>query len=267
MSNIITSLQNQRIKEAAKLRDRRGREKQQRMVIDGVREIRLALRSKLEWFEAFVCDELLAQQERDVVESLREADAQVLRVTPAVFAKLAYGDRAEGVVAVARWPQRTLAQIELPPAPLVAVVEAIEKPGNVGAMLRTADAAGVSAVLVADGGTDLFNPNAIRASQGAIFTLPLAAASSTEILAWLRAQKLAIFAARVDGAIDYRAADFRGPAALVLGSEAQGLSDIWRADGITAIRLPMLGAVDSLNVSVVAGVLFYEALRRRAIQA
>jgi TrmH family RNA methyltransferase len=180
-----------------------------------------------------------------------------------VYAKLAFGERVEGIVAVAHMPTRTLDTIKLPAAPLVAVIEAIEKPGNLGAILRTADAAGASAVLVADAGTDLFNPNAIRASQGVIFHLPLAAATTGEILAWLRAHQLHIFAARVDGAIDYRAADYGPPSAIVLGSEDRGLSDAWRAADITAIRLPMLGAGDSLNVSVTAGVLLYEALRQR----
>lgn len=263
MSNFITSLQNQRIKDAAKLRDRRGREKQRRIIVEGTREIRQALTAQLTWVEAFVCEALLDAPDRDVIEALRGAGADIVHVTPAVYAKLAYGERVEGIVAVAQTPQRTLDQLQLPEKPLIAVIEAIEKPGNIGAMLRTADAAGVSAVVVADGGTDLFNPNAIRASQGAIFHLPLAAASVDAILEWLRRQKVAIFAARVDGAIDYRQADFRKAAAIVLGSEAEGLSDAWRAGDVTAIRLPMCGKVDSLNVSVAAGVLFYEALRQR----
>lgn len=264
MPELISSLQNQRVKDAAKLRDRRGREKQQRIIIDGVREIRRALDAQLAWCEAFVCDELLAPQDAAVVNALQIAGAHISHVTQAVFAKLAFGERDEGVVAIAQAPRRSLDEIHLPPAPLVAVLEAIEKPGNLGAMLRTADGAGLNAVIVADAGTDLFNPNAIRASQGAIFTVPIAADSSKTILAWLKQHRLAIFAARVDGAIDYHAADFRAPSAIVLGSEAEGLSDIWRAGEITPIRVPMLGAVDSLNVSVTAGVLFYEALRQRS---
>ena len=263
MNDVITSLQNQRVKDAAKLRDRRAREKQRRIIVEGTREIRQAIAAKLTWVEAFVCDELLDEPDRGVVDALRGAGADIVHVTPAVYAKLAYGERVEGIIAVAQTPQRTLDQLELPAKPLVAVIEAMEKPGNIGAMLRTADAAGVSAVVVADGGTDLFNPNSIRASQGAIFHLPLAAGSVETILAWLRQQKVAIFATRVDGAIDYRQADFRNAAAIVLGSEADGLSNAWHAIDVTAIRLPMCGKVDSLNVSVTAGVLFYEALRQR----
>jgi TrmH family RNA methyltransferase len=142
-------------------------------------------------------------------------------------------------------------------------LERIEKPGNVGAILRTADAAGVDAVLIADARGDLFNPNTIRASGGAVFTIKLATASSAEILPWLREQDIRIFAARVDGAIDYRQASLAPPAAIVLGSEAHGLSDAWQAGDITPIHLPMRGQIDSLNVSVTAGVLFYEAMRTR----
>jgi TrmH family RNA methyltransferase len=139
----------------------------------------------------------------------------------------------------------------------------VEKPGNVGAVLRSADGAGVSALVVADGRTDLYNPNAIRASLGTIFTLPIAAASAEETLDWLRAQGLVLYAARVDGSIPYTQVDYRLPAAVVLGSEAEGLSGIWHGDNTQAIRLPMLGRADSLNVSAAAAVLFYEALRQR----
>jgi TrmH family RNA methyltransferase len=177
--------------------------------------------------------------------------------------KLAYGNRVEGLVAVAPTPRRTLAVLELPAEPLIVVVEGVEKPGNLGAILRTADAAGVSAVIVAGGVTDLYNPNAIRASLGAIFTVPVAAAASQAALDWLRQRNCRLIAARVDGAVDYTAANFRGPAAIVLGSEAAGLSATWRGDDMVAVKLPMLGRVDSLNLSATAAVLFYEALRQR----
>ena len=147
-----------------------------------------------------------------------------------MFSVLAYGSRNEGVVAVAAIPERELKSIRLPERALVAVLENIEKPGNVGAVVRSADAAGVSAVIVAGDGSDLYNPNAIRASLGTIFTLPVCAATTSETIAWLRQQKLKIFAARVDGAVDYTACDFTGACAIVLGSEAEGLSDEWRAD-------------------------------------
>ena len=152
---------------------------------------------------------------------------------------------------------------ELPENPLLVVLEYLEKPGNLGSIVRTADAVGASAVLVADAAADLYNPNAIRASLGTVFTVRLAAASSQEVAAWLRRTGVRIFAARVDGAVTFWDADFRGPAAVVLGSEAHGLSSQWRADDITPISLPLLGHGDSLNVSAAAAVILYEATRQR----
>jgi TrmH family RNA methyltransferase len=176
---------------------------------------------------------------------------------------LAFGERAEGVlgVAVARTP--TLRDLKLPANPLIAVLEGVEKPGNLGAVLRSADGAGVSAVIVADGVSDLYNPNTIRGSLGTVFSLPMAVATSREAIAWLRHQGIRMCAAWVDAPVDYTAVDYRGAVALVLGSEAQGLSDIWSVDDVVRIRLPMLGIADSLNVSATAAVLFYEALRQR----
>jgi TrmH family RNA methyltransferase len=145
----------------------------------------------------------------------------------------------------------------------VAVVEGVEKPGNLGAILRTADAAGIAALIVAEGGTDLYNPNAIRASLGAIFSVPVCQAASDATIDWLRSQSFRVVAARVDGPIEYTQVDFRGRVAIVLGSEAHGLSTAWQVSYVQSIKLPMLGTVDSLNLSATAAVLFYEALRQR----
>ena len=260
----ITSSHNPRLKAAVKLRDRRDRVSEGRFLIDGRRELERALVAGIAIVEVFVKeDEKRADELAPLVNQLRQAGASILRTAPAPFAKLAFGDRDEGIVAVAMTPQTSLASLTLPPHPLVAVLEGIEKPGNIGAVLRTADAAGVSAVIVADGGTDLYNPNAIRASLGAIFTVPVCAASSAETLAWLRQHGLATFAARVDGAMDYSSASYRGPTAIVLGSEAQGLSDVWSRPEVTSISLPMHGVIDSLNISATAAILFYEAARQR----
>jgi TrmH family RNA methyltransferase len=146
---------------------------------------------------------------------------------------------------------------------LIAVLEGVEKPGNIGAVLRSADAAGVAALILADARTDLYNPNAIRASLGTIFTVPVCQAASDETLAWLREKNISIVAARVDGSMPYTKIDYHGPTAVVLGSEAAGLSKTWSAPDITPVRLPMLGAADSLNVAAAAAVIFYEALRQR----
>ncbi len=260
----ITSLHNPRVKDAVRLRDRRHREKQGRIRIDGARELLRAIEAGVRLLEAFVCEPLCAGDDaRQVLARLPDLDAEVLRVAEPVFEKLAFGDRSEGVLGVAVTPARELPDLKLPEDPLVAVLEAVEKPGNLGAVLRSGDGAGISGLIVADGRTDLYNPNAIRASLGTIFTLPVCAATAAEALEWLRGSRLAVYAAQVDGSVPYTEADFRRPSAIVLGSEAEGLTPIWLADDITAVRLPMLGVADSLNVSAAAAVLFYEALRQR----
>ena len=264
MTKPITSTQNQRVKDAARLRNRRQREKQGRLLIDGARELGRAIDGGLELVEVFVCRPLCQSDDaRAVVARLEATGAVIQSVTPDVFAKLAFGDRAEGVLGVARTPQNSLADLRLGPRPLVAIVEAIEKPGNLGAVLRSADAAGVSAVIAAGHGTDFYNPNVIRASLGTVFTLPARAARSNETLEWLRQQGLAVFTARVDATRLYTEVAYTGPTAIVLGSETDGLSNAWGAADVTAIRLPMHGAADSLNIAAAAAVLFYEALRQR----
>ncbi len=272
MPPLITSPQNERIKSAARLRDRKGRQQQERFLIDGVREISLACSAGVQLVEAFVLEDL-PPEIATVADGWQRKGISLVTVTAAVMDKLAYGERREVAVAVAVPPACDLASLsqvlkenhKTTPQnqPLFLVLEGVEKPGNLGAILRSADATGVSAVLVADGGTDLFNPNAVRASRGAIFTVPVAAASSSACLDWLRNQGCRLFAARVDGAEDYASCDFRPPTAFILGSEADGLTQQWHAADITPIRLPLLGACDSLNLSVTAAVLCFEALRQR----
>lgn len=265
----ITSLQNARIKQAIKLRDRHGRDDQQRIIIDGRREIARALSAGVQLTELFLeADVLPPEEEKQLARAARNCGADVLDVTSTVMEKLAFGQRHEGVVATAKTPQTSLATFAEQLArnaapPLIAIVEGLEKPGNLGAILRTADAAGIGGLIVCAGRTDLFNPNAIRASLGAIFTVPVAAAGRAETIAYLKQHSLKIFAARVEAARDYTAVDYRQPCAIVLGSEADGLTRDWQTADVQAIHLPMLGQVDSLNVSVTAGVLFYEALRQR----
>lgn len=263
---LITSRQNPRIKRAAALRERRAREEQQRIILHGPREIGRALAAGVEVVELFVCESLLEQESRALV-SRAERSAEILPITATVYAKLSFGDRQDGLVAVTRRPQLELAAWQPPEDALVAVLEGVEKPGNLGAVVRSADAAGVAAVICADGGTDLFNPHAIRASAGTIFALPVLATTNEEVWQWLHEQQFRIVAARVDAERDYTAVDLTGRTAVVLGSEAQGLTDFWRGEQVTAVRLPMCGRGDSLNVSVTAAVLFYEALRQRCIRA
>ena len=262
---MITSVHNPRVKQAVRLRDHRQRRKEQLILIDGVRELARAIAAGVALREVFVCPELCRSEEaRRLLEILPGSGGQRLDVSEAVFARLAFGQRTEGVVGVAGGsPSGGWKIFVLPANPLVAVLEGVEKPGNVGAVLRSADGAGVSALVVADPRTDLFNPNVIRASLGTIFSLRVAAAAPGDVLAWLRGRGLQILAARVEGSVSYTEVDYRRPTAIVLGSEAEGLTSLWSGDDVRAIRLPMLGVADSLNVSAAAAVLFYEALRQR----
>ena len=260
----ITSRQNPRVKEAARLRTSKGRQRQGRFLIDGAREIARAATAGVRCIEAFVCEELCDSAESHrAVEAIQSAGAEILSVSPAVYAKLAFGDRDDGVIAVVETPRRSLDDFQLLPKPIVAVLEGIEKPGNVGAILRSADAAGMDAVIVADARTDLYNPNTIRASLGTVFRDNVCVSTSLETLGWLRGKKLPIIAARPDAETLYTDVDLSGGAAIVLGSEAEGLTGAWRGANVTAVRLPMHGLADSLNVSTTAAILFYEALRQR----
>jgi len=242
---------------------RRQRDKQQRILIDGVRESLRALEAGVQLTEVFYH---LGQQPTAEITSgldrLHAAGCLVAEVSEEVFTHIAFGDRTTGVVAVAAMPRPALEDLQLPECPLVLVMENVEKPGNLGAVLRTADAAGVTAV-VTTGGVELFNPNTIRASLGAVFTMQVCTATSQQILAWLEAAGIKVFAAIVDGSTLYTSENYQAPAAFVLGSEAAGLSAGWRQPGVTAVRLPMAGAVDSLNVSTTAAILCYEAVRQR----
>jgi TrmH family RNA methyltransferase len=260
----ITSTANPRVKAAARLRGRRERDKTGLTLIDGVRETLRALQGGAVLREAFIEPELLVEPEaKALLERLGEESVPVLELSRDAFARLAYGDRLDGVICVAETPLRTLAGLVLPPEPLIGIIEGVEKPGNLGAVLRTADGAGVDAVIVAESATDLFNPNIIRASLGTVFAVPVVVASSGDVLAWLQERGIAIIAARVNGSVDYAAADYRGAVAIALGSEARGLSDAWAALARESVHVPMHGVADSLNVSATAAVLFYEALRQR----
>jgi TrmH family RNA methyltransferase len=260
----ITSRQNPRVKEAAKLRDARQRAKQGRFIIDGIREIGRALDAGIEFLEVFICPPLCGSIDgKQLGKRLDDCGAVVAEVTAEVFEKLAFGERSDGVVVVAATPHRGIDTLELPAAPLIAVLEGLEKPGNVGAILRSADGAGVDAVVVADPQTDLFNPNTIRASVGTVFSKNVCVATVEETLAKLRAANVTIVATRPNAQELYTKVDFRKGTAVVLGSEAEGLTDAWNQADVQGIHVPMGGIADSLNVSTTAAVLFYEARRQR----
>lgn len=266
----ITSTANPAVRAAADLRHRRGRDETGLTLVDGARELRRALEAGFELREAFVCPELLTTDDaRAVLPLLQHRGVTLRTVAPVVYSKVAFGDRSDGVVGVLAIPPSDLSALaqrlaqRVAHRALLAVVEAVEKPGNLGAILRSADGAGVDGLIAADPQTDLFNPNAIRASVGTIFAVPLAAAATADTVAWLRERALTIVAARVEGGLPYTGVDMTGPTVIVLGSESAGLSDAWRGPDVVAVRLPMRGAADSLNVSTAAAVLFYEARRQR----
>lgn len=260
----ITSRHNPRVKEAARLRERRVRERTGQILIDGGREIRRALAAGVRPLAAFVCEEhCTGEDARAAVTELRRSEVEFFTLAPGVYEKLAYGERSDGIVLLAEMPRRSLAELKMSPQPLIAVIEGVEKPGNLGAILRSADGAGVDAVILADPRTDLFNPNTIRASLGTVFRDNVCSAPAEDVIAWLRQQRVSIYATRPNATQVYTEVDLAHGAALLLGSEATGLSKLWNAADITPIRLPMRGVADSLNVSVTAAVLFYEALRQR----
>jgi TrmH family RNA methyltransferase len=259
----ITSTKNPRVVAAAGLRERRCRDAAGLTIVDGARELARALAGGARVVEVFADEDRLSAEGQDAVEAARTAGAVVVPVGGPVIDKLAFGDRSEGLVATVAIPDLSLGALRLPPDPLVVVIEGVEKPGNLGAVLRSADGAGADAAIAADPLADLFNPNAIRASLGTIFTVPVASGSSADVRAHLAAAGVRIVAAWVEGSVPYAEVDLTGPVALVLGSEADGLTSAWAGEGVTAVRLPMLGVADSLNVSIAAAVLLYEARRQR----
>jgi TrmH family RNA methyltransferase len=265
-SSPITSRHNPRVKDAAALRNRRQRLQRCETLVYGARESLRVLDCGGKLKLAFVCPELFPHREtHEAAERLAASGVETLNVSPEVFEKLSYGDRHDGVIAVAQTEPRPLAGLIIESkSPLIAVIEGVEKPGNLGALLRTADGAGVDAVIVADPVIDLYNPNAIRASVATVFKPNIAVATTAQTLDWLDEQGIKGFATRPDAALSCWGADFTGPTAIVLGAEANGLSDEWRQPRVTPVALPMLGVGDSLNVAATAAILLYEARRQRA---
>jgi TrmH family RNA methyltransferase len=262
----IASPANPRLKAAVRLRDRRERDRSGRTIVDGAREILRALDGGATVVEAYVCETLATSVDaRTAVTRLHDAGAAVVTTSESAFGKVAFGERADGVVAVIEIPTTDIDRLGLPSDPLVLVVEAVEKPGNLGAMLRTADGAAADALIAASPITDVFNPNVIRASLGTVFTVPIATASTNDVLAVLRRSAIRIVVARVDAEALYTDVDLRNGVAIVVGNEAGGLSRAWSVSDVTAVRLPMLGRADSLNVSAAAAILLYEARRQRGI--
>jgi len=260
----ITSLQNPRVKQLVKLRDRRPRDEAGVFLIEGYREIRRALEKNIALREFYFSPEwFLGENEPALIEQAAAKGAQVFELSKDAFAKVAYRERPDGLLAVAPQWQRTLTDLALPADPFLLVVEAIEKPGNLGTILRSADAAGCHAVIVCDPVTDVFNPNVVRASTGVLFSVPLVVAESTVVHGWLRSIGVRSVATTPGAEKIYSDVDLRGPLAVVMGSEQYGLSEFWLSNADELVRIPMAGQADSLNVAMATIITLFEAVRQR----
>ena len=254
----VTSAQNPRIKELLSLQEKsRQRRREGLFVVEGRRELDRCISSGMKVRTLFVCREIAG-------EDISEA-GEIIEISKNVYSKVAYREGTEGVIATVEAPALSLDRLNLPENPLVVVLEAVEKPGNLGAVLRSADAAGADAVIVCDPLTDVFNPNVIRASIGAVFTVPVVTASSQEAIDFLKNRGIRILTAQLQDSLPYYDTPMTGGTAIVMGTEDKGLTPIWRKAADEHIRIPMLGRLDSLNVSVSAAILLFEAVRQRAL--
>lgn len=267
----ISSAQNAKIKFAFNLRNRKEREQHQLYVIEGYRELRRYLCNRVDrkwfppWRYLFYCPEMfLGDQEPEIIQRARDWGTEIVRTTQRVFAKLAYRDRPEGLLAIAHQKHRSLDSLHLSHRPLVAIAEGIEKPGNLGTLLRCADGAGVEAFILSEHQTDLWNPNVVRASTGVLFSLPIVATTNQSVWKWLNDRNLRVIAAHPDAESSAYTSDLCDTGAIVLGSEQVGLSDFWLARSHRKVALPMNGSADSLNVAIAGALLFYEVLRQRS---
>jgi RNA methyltransferase, TrmH family len=259
----ITSTQNPKVKSLLALEKPRERRKQQLFIVEGAKEVRMALEAGYKIGNIFFCEEILDQQES--ADLLRE-DKLLVPVSREVFDKIAIRETTGGILAVAEQKAHRLDDIVLRKTPLLLILEAVEKPGNLGAVLRTADAAGVDAVIICDPQTDFYNPNVIRSSVGCVFTTQIASATSEETIAWLKKNNIQIFCTYLKASYPYHEIDYTNSSAIVMGTEATGLSDIWVKNATANIIIPMLGKIDSMNVSNAAAVVVFEAMRQRGFK-
>lgn len=258
----ISSGQNPKIKSLLQLQQKSAeRRKSGLFVVEGLRELGHCLNGGYEVESVFYCPAIL----REPLPSFRqqEKDVDCYEVTEDVYNKIAYRGGTEGIVGIIRQRETSLASLQEKDAPLYVILEGVEKPGNLGAVLRSADAAGVDAVIVCDPRTDLYNPNLIRSSIGAIFSVPCVACTSEECIDFLKKHGVKILTAQLQDSHLYYDTDMTCATAIVMGTEATGLTDVWRKAADAHIRIPMLGRLDSLNVSVSAAILMYEAVRQR----
>ncbi len=260
---LISSLQNPRVKNLLRLQEKsRERRQQQVAVVEGAREIFIALNNGYQPLELFVCPEYFAKSDYQEILSRIPQSVQTA-LSPAVFEKLAYRESSDGVIALLRPKQHSLDSLPLSENPFIIVLEAVEKPGNLGAILRTVDAAHADAVLVCDPLTDIYNPNVIRSSIGCVFSVPVAVCTSQQAHDWMKSKKIRMYAAELQASSWYHHCDFSTPSAVIMGTEADGLTDFWLQNADARIKIPMRGLIDSLNVSVSTAILTFEAMRQR----
>jgi TrmH family RNA methyltransferase len=260
----ITSLQNPRVKQLVKLRERRDRDDAGVFMVEGYREIRRALEKGIRPREMYFSpDWFLGENEPALIEQAKQAGAQLFELSKEAFAKVAYRERPDGLLAVAPQWKHGLDDLKLGEHPFLLVVESIEKPGNLGTILRSADAAGCDGVIVCDAVTDIFNPNVVRASTGVLFSVPVVISDSATVHAWLRAKGIRTAATTPHTTNLYTKIDLRGPLAVIMGSEQYGLSDFWLKEANVLVRIPMAGQADSLNVAMATIITLFEAVRQR----
>ncbi len=263
---MITSTSNPRIKSLIKLNRKSERISTGLMPVEGIREISRALKAGIEFREAFYCPDIAnGPQSKELVERLGAAGTQMTEVSSHVFGKIAYRERVGGIVAVAVRRDYPLGDLPAGDNPLLLVVDHIEKPGNLGAVFRSADGAGATGIIVSDPSAEISNPNVIRASLGTVFSVPKAVAPAQDVIRWLKARRIAIIAATPDADTAWSDVDLTLPTAIVLGSEDRGLGDEWLNAADVRVNIPMRGRADSLNVSAAAAILLYEALRQRLL--
>lgn len=261
----ITSPQNPKIKTLLELQEKsKARRREGLFVVEGVRELLHCMSVGYQMHTLFVCMDILTDESLNEIETaLDRSQCRCYSIPKPIYEKVAYRGSTEGVIAELKCKTHTLEDLDVKENPLVVVLEAVEKPGNLGAILRSADASGVDAVIVCDPLTDMYNPNLIRSSIGGIFTVPTAAASSEDTIKWLKDRNIKIYTAQLQDSEWYYDTDMTKGTAIVMGTEATGLTDAWRKAADAHIKIPMLGRLDSLNVSVSAAILMYEAVRQR----
>lgn len=264
----IESLQNPKIKQLIKLRDRRDRDKLNLFLIEGYRELLRALESAYKISALFVCPKLfLGSNESTLIDKAKSQGATIYFCTEQVFRKISYRDRPDGILAIAPQAKKGLTELEKllsnKPSPLLVIAEAIEKPGNLGTILRSSDAVKVDALIVCDKCTDIFNPNVVRASVGTLFTVPVIEATTEEMIPWLKEKGIKIVAATPSATQEYTEINMKEAVAIAVGTEQLGLSQAWLKNADLSVKIPMLGKADSLNVAMATTILMYEAIRQR----